>query len=316
MVAETHLSSNDLILPLFIHANEGRQEIGAMPGVYRYSISEAVEQIQLTADLGIPAVALFPVTPADLKTDDGREALNPNNLICTLLRAVKLLGLNIGLLCDVALDPYTSHGHDGVLDRDGNVDNDPTVEILCEQALNQVRAGCDMICPSDMMDGRVLQIRRRLEAEKFSNVMIMSYAAKYASAFYGPFREAIGSSALMGRDSQRGYRDKSNYQMDPRNTDEGLREAIFDINEGADFVMIKPGMPYLDIVYRVKQSLRVPTFVYQVSGEYSMIVDSASLGHLNRQQAIMESMAAFKRAGADGILTYFAIEVAEILATQ
>lgn len=313
LVSENSLSVDDLILPIFVHEKDFSEEIIAMPGVYRHSIKDAVEKVTLAASLEIPAVAFFPTTPPQLKSADAKESLNPNNLVCRVLREAKRLGLGIGLLADVALDPYTSHGHDGFLDEDGTVLNDETVEMLCKQAVVQANAGCDIVCPSDMMDGRVGMIRKRLDAEGFSNVMIMSYAAKYASAFYGPFREAIGSSTLIGKDAARGYRDKSGYQMDMRNSQEAIREVLLDITEGADFVIVKPGMPYLDIVYRVKHELNFPTFAYQVSGEYSMIVDSSNLGRIDRKKAIFESLLAFKRSGADGILTYFAIEVAEAM---
>jgi porphobilinogen synthase len=277
-----------------------------MPGVDRLSIDLAVDAAREAASLGIPAVALFPHTEPELKTEDGREATNANNLVCRAVRAIKTAVPDIGVLCDVALDPYTSHGHDGVL-KDDHVDNDASVAILVEQALVQARAGCDIVAPSDMMDGRIGAIRRALEAEGFAGTMIMAYAAKYASAFYGPFRDAVGSAkALRG--------DKRTYQMDPANGDEALREVALDIAEGADMVMVKPGMPYLDIVRRVKERFGVPTFAYQVSGEYSMLTAAANAGHLDRDRAMMESLVAFKRAGANGILTYFARDAARLLA--
>ncbi len=276
-----------------------------MPGVERLSIDLAIHAAEKAARAGIPVIALFPCTDPSLKTSDGREAANEDNLICRAIRAIKRSVPEIGVLCDVALDPYTTHGHDGVI-VDGYVANDETVEILVRQALIQAEAGCDIIAPSDMMDGRVGAIRRALEQNGYKNTLIMAYAAKYASAFYGPFRDAVGSAkALTG--------DKRTYQMDPANGDEALREVALDIAEGADMVMVKPGMPYLDVIWRVRETFRLPTFAYQVSGEYAMLVAAAERGWLEREGAIVESLIAFKRAGANGILTYFALEAADLL---
>jgi porphobilinogen synthase len=278
-----------------------------MPGVDRLSVDMLVEAVGEAVELRIPAIAIFPVTDPKKKTPDGDEALNGENLICRATRAVKAkYGNAIGVICDVALDPYTTHGHDGLL-RDGYVVNDETVEVLCQQAVLQARAGCDVIAPSDMMDGRVGRIRQALDEAGFPNVLIMSYAAKYASAFYGPFRDAVGSAANLGTG------DKRTYQMYPTNSDEALREVAMDLAEGADMVMVKPGLPYLDIVRRVKDSFGAPTFAYQVSGEYAMLVAAAERGWLDRGRSMLESLTAFKRAGADGILTYFALEAARLL---
>ena len=306
MIAETRLSASDLIWPLFIIEGEKKREpVASMPGVDRLSLDLAVEAAREAAALGIPAIALFPQTPASAKNETGSEAVNPQNLVCRTVRAIKKAVPDIGVMCDVALDPYTSHGHDGVL-KDGDVHNDDTLQVLVRQALVQAEAGCDIIAPSDMMDGRVGAIRAALEDAGHHNVLIMAYAAKYASAFYGPFRDAIGSAkALTG--------DKRSYQMDPANGDEALREVALDLAEGADMVMVKPGMPYLDIVQRVKAQFGVPTFAYQVSGEYAMLVAAMERGWLERDRAIMESLTAFKRAGASGILTYFALETAKLL---
>jgi porphobilinogen synthase len=311
MVAEHSLSPADLIWPLFLVDGKGKREpISAMPGVDRLSPDEAVAAAEEAASLGIPVVALFPYTDNALKTEDGREGLNADNLVCRTVRAIKKAVPNIGVMCDVALDPYTSHGHDGLL-IDGYVANDETLEVLVRQALVQVEAGCDIIAPSDMMDGRVGAIRTALEKAGQKDVLIVAYAAKYASAFYGPFRDAIGSAKALGPHEKGG--DKRTYQMDPANSDEALREVELDIAEGADMVMIKPGMPYLDIVRRVKDTFHVPTLVYQVSGEYSMITASVERGWLDRDRAIMESLTGFKRAGADAILTYFARDAAKLL---
>ncbi len=306
MIAETRLSASDLIWPLFIIEGEKKREaVASMPGVDRLSLDMAVEAAREAASLGIPAIALFPQTPASAKNETGSEAVNPQNLVCRTVRAIKQAVPDIGVMCDVALDPYTSHGHDGVL-KDGDVHNDDTLKVLVHQALVQAQAGCDIIAPSDMMDGRVGAIRAALEEAGHHNVLIMAYAAKYASAFYGPFRDAIGSAkALTG--------DKRSYQMDPANGDEAMREVALDLAEGADMVMVKPGMPYLDIVQRVKAQFGVPTFAYQVSGEYAMLVAAMERGWLERDRAIMESLTAFKRAGASGILTYFALEAAKLL---
>jgi porphobilinogen synthase len=306
LVAENALTAGDLIWPIFVVGGRGvRQEVPSMPGVHRLSVDVAVEAAHEAAALGIPAIALFPYTDPKLRTDDGREALNPENLVCTATRAIRAAKLDLGVLLDVALDPYTSHGHDGLM-RDGDIVNDATLEMLVRQALVQVEAGCDIIAPSDMMDGRVGAIRAALEARGHSNVQIMAYAAKYASAFYGPFRDAVGSSAtLVG--------DKRTYQMDPANSDEALREVALDIAEGADMVMVKPGMPYLDIVRRVKDAFGMPTFAYQVSGEYAMLMAAAQNGWLDGDKVMLEGLLAFKRAGADGVLTYFAPRVARLL---
>ena len=306
LVAETTLSTGDLIWPVFVI--EGRDTVtpvAAMPGVMRVTLDRLAAHVEPAAALGIPAIALFPATPPELKDAEGTEATNPDNLMCRAARLLKRAFPDIGLVGDVALDPYTDHGHDGVI-RDDYVANDESVAILVRQALNQARAGIDVIAPSDMMDGRVGAIRAALDAEGLIHTRIMSYAAKYASAFYGPFRDAIGSqTALRG--------DKKTYQMDPANSDEALREVAMDLAEGADMVMVKPGMPYLDIVRRVHDRFGVPTFVYQVSGEYAMIAGAAERGWIDRERALMESLMAFKRAGAAGVLTYFAPEAARIL---
>jgi porphobilinogen synthase len=306
LVAENMLSPADFIWPVFVIEGAGKREaVASMPGVDRLSVDLVVEAAREAAGLGIPVIALFPQTPAALKTEDGREAINPDNLVCRAVRAIKAAVPQIGVLCDVALDPYTSHGHDGVL-RGDDVHNDSTVEILVQQALVQVAAGCDIIAPSDMMDGRIGAIRAALEKNGDHNVLLMAYAAKYASAFYGPFRDAVGSAkALVG--------DKRTYQMDPANSDEALREVALDLAEGADMVMVKPGMPYLDIVRQVKDRFGVPTFAYQVSGEYAMLSAAFEKGWLDRDRAVIEALTGFKRAGASGILTYFAIEAARLL---
>ncbi|MBI1899805.1 MAG: porphobilinogen synthase [Planctomycetia bacterium] len=307
LVAEHRLSVDDLIWPVFVQEGQkSRTAVPSMPGVERLSVDLAVEAIAEAAELGIPAVAVFPATDPARKTDDAREAINPENLVCRAVRAIKQARLDIGVICDVALDPYTSHGHDGLL-RAGSVVNDETLEVLKKQAVVQARAGCDVIAPSDMMDGRVRAVRTALDEAGFANVQILSYAAKYASAFYGPFRDAVGSAASLGTG------DKRTYQMDPANGDEALREVALDIAEGADMVMVKPGMPYLDVIYRVKEAFGMPTFAYQVSGEFAMISAAAQNGWLSREKAILESLLAFKRAGADGILTYFAVEAAKLL---
>ena len=306
LVREHHLSVDDLIWPLFVcEGHNIREPIASMPGVFRHSVDQLVEQAKLARDLGIPVIALFPYTPPTLRDGDGSEALNHNNLVCQACRAVKSAVPEVGLLTDVALDPYTSHGHDGLL-QDGQILNDQTVEVLVRQALVQAQAGADIIAPSDMMDGRGAAIRSGLDEKGFHDVQIMAYAAKYASAFYGPFRDAVGSNAtLVG--------DKRTYQMDPFNTNEALHEVALDLEEGADMVMVKPGMPYLDIIHRVKDSFGRPTFAYQVSGEYAMIEAASANGWLDGDKAMMESLAAFRRAGADGILTYFAPRAAEKL---
>jgi porphobilinogen synthase len=307
LVAENVLTPNDLIWPVFVlEGNAERQAVASMPGVERLSVDLVVDAAKEAAGLGIPAMALFPYTDPKLRTDHAREAFNADNLVCRATRAVKDAGIDIGLILDVALDPYTSHGHDGLL-IDGGIANDATLEALVKQSLNQAAAGCDILAPSDMMDGRIGAIRSALEANGHSNTQIMSYAAKYASAFYGPFRDAVGSSSTLKGD-------KRTYQMDPANTDEALREVALDIAEGADMVMVKPGMPYLDIVRRVSETFNVPTFAYQVSGEYAMAMAAAEKGWLDGDKVMMESLLAFKRAGATGILTYFAPKVARMLA--
>lgn len=309
MVRENSLSVDDLIWPLFVQEGENTStNVSSMPEVSRLTIDLAVENAAMAKDLGIPAIALFPQTPEDLKSDNGEEGLNPDNLVCRAVRAIKNQVPDIGIICDVALDPYTTHGQDGLI-KNGYVDNDLTLEALIKQAHIQVAAGCDIIAPSDMMDGRVSAIRTMLEEEKYFNVNIMSYAAKYASAFYGPFRDAVGSSS-----SLKGS--KETYQMDPANTDEAIREVIMDIDEGADSIIVKPGMPYLDIIDRVTRELNFPTFAYQVSGEYAMIHAAAANGWLDLDRAMMESLLAFKRAGASGIWTYFAPIVAKKLNEQ
>jgi porphobilinogen synthase len=306
LVAENVLTTADLIWPLFLaDGRKARTPVAAMPGVDRVSLDEALREAERAVGLAIPAIAFFPYTEAALKDEAGSEAFNEHNLVCRACRAIKREFPNLGLITDVALDPYTSHGHDGLMAGD-RILNDETVAALVRQSLNQARAGADVIAPSDMMDGRVGAIRAALDAEGFLDVQIMAYAAKYASAFYGPFRDAIGSSgALKG--------DKRTYQMDPANSDEALREVAADLDEGADMVMVKPGLPYLDVIRRVKDEFGAPTFAYQVSGEYSMIMAAAQNGWLDGDKAMMESLIAFKRAGADGVLTYFAPRAAEAL---
>ncbi len=277
-----------------------------MPGVNRQSIDLTIEHIKEAADLGIPAIALFPVTTPEKKNERGSEATNPDNLICRTIHALKSSIPNIGIITDVALDPYTSHGHDGVLSPDGYVINDETIEILSRQALIQAQAGADIIAPSDMMDGRIKAIRKKLDDNSFQNIAILSYAAKYASAFYGPFRDAVNSGAALKGD-------KKTYQMNPANTDEALREVALDIAEGTDMIMVKPGLPYLDIIRRIKQSFHMPTFAYHVSGEFAMLKAASENGWLDYDSCLMESLLAFKRAGCDGILTYGAIDAAKIL---
>ena len=306
LVRENVLTTDDLIWPLFlIDGTKTRVPVASMPGVERLSVDEAVRAAERAAKLAIPCLALFPYTDPKLRDEDGTEALNPDNLVCRAIRAIKKEVPHIGILCDVALDPYTSHGHDGLL-RNGEIVNDETVAVLVKQALVEAEAGCDIIAPSDMMDGRIGAIRESLDAAGLTHIQIMAYAAKYASAFYGPFRDAVGSAKTLTGD-------KRTYQMDPANSDEALREVELDIAEGADMIMIKPGMPYLDIVRRVKDAFGMPTFAYQVSGEYAMIMVAASNGWLDGEKAMMESLIAFKRAGADGILTYFAPRAAEKL---
>jgi len=307
LVRENTVTVNDLIWPIFIVDGERQRiPVGSMPLVERYSVDEAVREAERAIRLGIPCIALFPYTDPALRDETGSQALNDDNLICRATRAIKKVTPEIGILTDVALDPYTSHGHDGLM-RGEEILNDETVEVLVGQALTQARAGADIIAPSDMMDGRIGAIRKGLDAEGFQHVQIMAYAAKYASAFYGPFREAVGSGGLL-----RG--DKRTYQMDPGNSDEAIREVELDLDEGADMVMVKPGMPYLDIVRRVKDTFGVPTYAYQVSGEYSMIMAAVERGWLDHEKAMAESLIGFKRAGADGVLTYFAPFIAEKLA--
>jgi porphobilinogen synthase len=306
LVRENALTTDDLIWPLFVmDGQNARAAVASMPGVERLTLDQAVREAERAAKLTIPCIALFPYTDPALRDETGSEALNADNLVCRAIRAIKKEVPDIGILCDVALDPFTSHGHDGLL-RDDEILNDETVAVLVRQALVQAEAGCDIIAPSDMMDGRVGAIRKGLDAANFTDVSIMSYAAKYASAFYGPFRDAVGSSKTLTGD-------KRSYQMDPGNTDEALREVALDIEEGADMIMVKPGMPYLDIVARVKETFAMPTFAYQVSGEYAMIMAAAQNGWLDGERAMIESLTAFKRAGADGVLTYFAPRVAEKL---
>ena len=307
MLAENRLHPSDLIWPLFIcDGRDCEEPIAALPGVSRWSVDRLGAKAREAAALGIPCIALFPNTPENLRTDRAEEALNRDNLICRGIRAIKDAVPDIGVLTDVALDPYTSHGHDGMIDGLGNVINDDTVEILVQQALVQAEAGADIVAPSDMMDGRVGAIRSALEQAGHQNVAIMAYAAKYASAFYGPFREAVGSlGRLKG--------DKRGYQMDPANIEEALREVELDLAEGADFVMVKPGLPYLDVVTRVKDAFGVPTFVYQVSGEYAMIEHAAAAGAGDRDALILETLLGFKRAGASGVLTYHALDAARLI---
>ena len=308
MHRETALLPSDLIWPLFVTDGNGVEEpIASLPGVSRWSADVIGRRARAAVELGIPCVALFPNTQPDRRSEDGREALNPDNLICHAIRAIRdAVGDEIGVLTDVALDPYTSHGQDGLIDEAGYVLNDPTTEVLVGQALNQAAAGADIIAPSDMMDGRVGAIRRALEGGGHVNVQIMSYAAKYASAFYGPFRDAVGSAGLLKGD-------KKSYQMDPANSEEALREVAMDIAEGADSVMVKPGLPYLDIVRQVKDRFQVPVFAYQVSGEYAMIEASVAAGVGERDALVLETLLAFKRAGCSGILTYHAVHAARLL---
>jgi porphobilinogen synthase len=307
LVAEHRLDVADLIWPVFVLDGHGQREpVGSMPGVCRYSIDLLVPALEEAANLGVPAVALFPMTPNERKSADGREATNPDNLICRAVRAVKDALPDLGVICDVALDPYTTHGHDGLIE-DDYVVNDPTLAVLAKQALVQAEAGCDVIAPSDMMDGRVGVIRKTLDEAGFSQTRIMAYAAKYASSFYGPFRDAVGSSGALGKAG------KQTYQMDPANVDEAVREVALDLAEGADMVMVKPGMPYLDVVRRIKDAFAVPTFAYQVSGEYAMIKAAGERDWLDADRAMIESLLGFKRAGADGVLTYAACDVARAL---
>ncbi|GEO80597.1 porphobilinogen synthase [Pararhodospirillum oryzae] len=306
LVAENTLTANDLIWPVFVIEGEGKREaVASMPGVDRLSIDLLVEAAREARDLGIPVIALFPCIDPALKTPDGRESGNPDNLVCRAVRAIKAAVPDIGVLCDVALDPFNSDGHDGIV-KDGQILNDETVEALCRQSLVQAQAGCDVIAPSDMMDGRIRAIRETLDAEGLQRVQICSYAAKYASAYYGPFRDALGThGALKG--------DKKTYQMNPANTDEAIREVAMDIQEGADTVMVKPGLPYLDIIHRVKETFGLPTFAYHVSGEYAMLKAAVQNGWLDNDKTVLETLMSFKRAGADAVLTYCAVEAARLL---
>jgi len=308
MVAETSLSPANLIWPLFVTEGEGVEEpIATLPGVSRWSVDGIVARAREASGLGIPCIALFPNTPRPLRSERGEEALNPDNLMCRAIRAVADAVPDIGILTDVALDPYTAHGHDGVVDAQGRVLNDETMKILVDQALVQARAGATIIAPSDMMDGRVGAIRAALEGEGFHDVQIMAYAAKYASAFYGPFRDAVGSGGLLKGD-------KRGYQMDPANAEEALREVAMDLAEGADTVMVKPGLPYLDIIRRVKERFEVPVFAYQVSGEYAMLEAAVAVGAGDRDALVLETLMAFRRAGCSGVLTYHAAHAARLLA--
>ena len=308
LVREHRLHPSDLILPVFVLAGQGiTQDVASMPGVQRHTLDRLLPVAAQCVELGIPVMALFPVIDPALKTEDGREALNPDGLVPTVVRALKARFPELGVMTDVALDPFTSHGQDGLLDDTGYILNDETVAVLTKQALVQAEAGVDIVAPSDMMDGRIGAIRAALEARGLVHTRIMAYSAKYASAFYGPFRDAVGSAANLGKSN------KKVYQMDPGNTDEALREVALDLAEGADMVMVKPGMPYLDIVRRVKDEFHVPTFAYQVSGEYAMLKAAAANGWLDHDAVMMESLLAFKRAGADGVLTYFALDAARQL---
>ena len=307
LVSENNLTVDDLIYPIFItYGSNKKEKINSMPGIYRFSLDRLETEIKYISSLNIPAIAFFPQTENKLKTSDGRESVNKNNLVCEAIRISKKVNPELGVICDVALDPYTDHGHDGLI-IDNHIDNDKTLEILCQQSLIQAEAGCNIIAPSDMMDGRVGLIRDTLDKNGFINVQIMSYAVKYASAFYGPFRDAVGSSINLSNKS------KNSYQMDPKNSDEALREIELDLNEGADMVIVKPGMPYLDIIHKVREKFKVPTYAYQVSGEYSMIKGAIDKGWFDEEKIIFESLIAFKRAGCSGIITYFAPYVAEIL---
>ena len=308
LMQENSVSADDLIYPVFLLEGQGKSEaVASMPGVNRVSLDLLFGVAEECVSLGIPVMALFPVIDASLKTPDGKEAFNPNGLIPTAVRELKKRFPNLGIMTDVALDPYTSHGQDGILDEQGRILNDETTAILVQQAVAQAQAGVDIVAPSDMMDGRIGKIREALEQKKLIHTRIMAYSAKYASAFYGPFRDAVGSAKNLGK------ADKKTYQMDCANTDEALREVALDISEGADMVMVKPGMPYLDIVRRVRDEFNYPTYAYQVSGEYAMLKAAAQNGWLDHDAVMMESLLAFKRAGADGILTYFALEAARLI---
>ena len=310
LIAENNVTINDLIWPIFVQDSDvAREEIPSLSGVHRLSLDSLVDDVAEAVELGIPMVAIFPVIDKSLKTERAEEALNPENIVCRSVRALKKEYPDLGVMCDVALDPFTSHGHDGLL-KNGYVENDETLEILCKQALVQAKAGCDVIAPSDMMDGRVGMIRQSLESENFQNVRILSYTAKYASALYGPFRDALGSNLNLASV------DKKTYQMDPANSDEALREAALDISEGADMLMVKPGLFYLDILRLIKDQFAMPTFAYQVSGEYAMIKSAECQDWAQKNQLMVESMQAYKRAGADGVLTYAAIDIARIITSS
>jgi porphobilinogen synthase len=311
LIQETDLSARNFIYPVFVlEGKERREAVPSMPGVERQSVDILLETAKQCVDLGIPVMALFPVIDSSLKTLDGAEAFNPNGLVPNVVKTLKDHFPELGIMTDVALDPYTSHGQDGLIDESGYVLNEETTEVLVQQAICQARAGSDIVAPSDMMDGRIIEIRDGLESEGFIHTQIMAYSAKYASAFYGPFRDAVGSSGNLGKSN------KKTYQMDFCNSDEAIREVALDISEGADMVMIKPGMPYLDIVRRVKDTFGYPTFAYQVSGEYAMIKAAAQNNWLDHDQVMMESLMAFRRAGADGILTYFALDAARLLQSK
>ena len=308
MLQETHFSASNLIWPIFvIDGKNQRQPIASMPGVERLSVDLAVIAAEQAVSLGIASIAIFPVTPPDKKSEGGKHAFDPDNLICRSTRAMaEKLGSSIGIVCDVALDPYTSHGHDGLL-IDGYVDNDATTAMLCKQSINQAAAGATVIAPSDMMDGRIGAIRKALDESGHQDVIIMSYSAKYASSFYGPFRDAVGSASNLGKG------DKKTYQMDPANTDEALREVAMDLSEGADIVMVKPGMPYLDIIRRIQDTFHVPVAAYQVSGEYAMLKFASQSGAIQERECVLESLLAFRRAGATSVLSYYALQAAQWL---
>ncbi|WP_010298280.1 porphobilinogen synthase [Candidatus Odyssella thessalonicensis] len=306
LCSENDLTPSDLILPIFVREPETSPHIPSMPGVLRLTLDELIDVVHQAADAGIPALALFPTTPVELRCPDGSEALNPDNLICRAIQTIKSLNLNIGVITDVALDPYTDHGHDGVI-INGRVDNEATIEILQQQAYIQAKAGADALAPSDMMDGRILALRHYLDDRDYADCLLISYAVKYASSFYGPFRQAVGVQQLSG------LKDKKTYQMNPANSDEAMREIAQDIQEGADMIIIKPGMPYLDVMQRAAAQFNIPLLAYQVSGEYAMIKAAAQNGWLEEERTVLESLIAFKRAGAHGILSYFALEVAQNL---
>ena len=308
LMRENNISVNNLIYPMFVIEGTGvRQDIESMPGIQRLSIDELIKDASECNQFGIPAIAIFPYIDKKLKTDDASEAFNDDGLVQRAIRELKNEIPGLGVISDVALDPFTLHGQDGLIDKAGNILNDETVSILTKQAISHAKAGADIVAPSDMMDGRVQRIRKSLEENKFINTKILAYSAKYASSFYGPFRDAVGSSELLGKST------KKTYQMDPANSDEALNEVKLDIQEGADMVMIKPGMPYLDVVFRVKQTFNKPTFVYQVSGEYAMIMAASLRDWINQEDAVLESLISFRRAGADAIITYFALEVARLM---